>query len=295
MDFTNEVLIYQHQGDRADRARANIDDDFIVRHGHHHLVWHHRAPDETAYGDWMKLVATMGLQWDKALLQYLLDGNRHRAQGTSFFGGAAMSLDRPRPPKPESAAATKSLTLDQSRQEPPRKNARRTSPRASPLLSSRLRCARRGRSVAPRARSTSATVPPGSAAGSNVCSSRHTLRADRRRLWQRSGLTPTLDRLAIAASLRIAYTPVPMTLPAHAAILTGLSPSLGITNTASRRSDPHACHDVEARIPDRAFVGALVLNSGFGLDRDFDVSAIASTAAAMAPQGFPLAERLPSA
>ena len=58
------------------------------------------APDETAYGDWMKLVATMGLQWDKALLQSVLDG-KHVVdrKSTSFFGGVTLSLDRPRPPK----------------------------------------------------------------------------------------------------------------------------------------------------------------------------------------------------
>ena len=60
------------------------------------------APDETAHGDWMKLVATAGLQWDKAILDYLVEG-KHRVErkGETFFGGAAMSLDRPRPPKPD--------------------------------------------------------------------------------------------------------------------------------------------------------------------------------------------------
>ena len=54
----------------------------------------------------MKLVATMGLQWDKALLQYLLDGHHVvERKGTSFFGGASMSLDRPRPPKPDPSTA----------------------------------------------------------------------------------------------------------------------------------------------------------------------------------------------
>jgi hypothetical protein len=50
----------------------------------------------------MKLVATAGLQWDRAILDYLVEG-RHRVErkGQMFFGGAAMSLDRPRPPKPE--------------------------------------------------------------------------------------------------------------------------------------------------------------------------------------------------
>ncbi len=112
MDFTNEVLIYTDiKGDRADKGtRANIDDDFIVRQPDI-TIWYGvtEAPDETAYGDWMKLTATMGLQWDKAILQYLLDGNHVvERKGTSFFGGAAMSLDRPRPPKPEPAADPKS-------------------------------------------------------------------------------------------------------------------------------------------------------------------------------------------
>jgi hypothetical protein len=56
----------------------------------------------------MKLVATMGLQWDKALLQYLLDGHHVvERKGASFFGGASMSLERARPPKPEQPSAAK--------------------------------------------------------------------------------------------------------------------------------------------------------------------------------------------
>jgi len=60
------------------------------------------APDETAEGDWLKLVSRAGLKWDQAILQYLLDG-KHQVErkGSSFFGGVSLSLDRPRPPKPE--------------------------------------------------------------------------------------------------------------------------------------------------------------------------------------------------
>ena len=44
------------------------------------------APDETARGDWMKLVANAGLQWDKAILDYLVAGTpRGRAQGRSVL------------------------------------------------------------------------------------------------------------------------------------------------------------------------------------------------------------------
>jgi hypothetical protein len=111
MEITNGVLVYTDlKGDRADKGtRADIDDDFIVRQPDI-TIWYGitEAPDETAYGDWMKLVATMGLQWDKALLQYLLDG-RHvvERKAKPFFGGATITLDRPRPPKPEPPATEK--------------------------------------------------------------------------------------------------------------------------------------------------------------------------------------------
>jgi len=111
MDVTNGVLVYTDlKGDRADKGtRAESDDDFVVRQPDI-TIWYGitEAPDETAYGDWMKLVATMGLQWDKALLQYLLDG-RHvvERKAKPFFGGATITLDRPRPPKPEPPATEK--------------------------------------------------------------------------------------------------------------------------------------------------------------------------------------------
>ena len=59
------------------------------------------APDETAYGDWMKLVATAGLQWDKAILDYLYEGAHsvHRKGAAHWGGGVRLWLDRPRPPK----------------------------------------------------------------------------------------------------------------------------------------------------------------------------------------------------
>ena len=111
MDFYNGVMIYTEiKGDKADTGtRANQDDDFMIRQPTITIFYGTtEAPDETAYGDWMKLVATMGLQWDKALLQYLLDGHHVvERKGTSFFGGAALSLDRPRPPKPDSTATPK--------------------------------------------------------------------------------------------------------------------------------------------------------------------------------------------
>ena len=58
------------------------------------------APDETAYGDWLQMVATAGVEWDKALLEYLLEGN-HEINRTkdAFAGGVTFKVDRPRPAK----------------------------------------------------------------------------------------------------------------------------------------------------------------------------------------------------
>ena len=58
------------------------------------------APDETAHGPWMELVAKAGLSWDQAILDYLFDGEHtvERSGGT-FFGGVTLKMNRPRPPE----------------------------------------------------------------------------------------------------------------------------------------------------------------------------------------------------
>jgi arylsulfatase A-like enzyme/Flp pilus assembly protein TadD len=120
-------------------------------------------------------------------------------------------------------------------------------------------------------------VSPGSAAGSNVLLiTIDTLRADRVGAYGNpSGLTPTLDRLA-GSGLRFdaAFTPVPMTLPAHASILTGLEPfTHGIrNNTAFRLGETPTLATMLKKAGYRtgAFVGAFVLNARFGLNRGFD-------------------------
>jgi hypothetical protein len=68
------------------------------------------APDETAYGPWLELVATAGLSWDQAVLDYLAEGDHEvKRSGSSFFGGVTLQWERPRPPEepdekePESA------------------------------------------------------------------------------------------------------------------------------------------------------------------------------------------------
>ncbi|MEX2048158.1 MAG: hypothetical protein WEB90_01110, partial [Gemmatimonadota bacterium] len=63
------------------------------------------APDETAYGPWMELVARAGLSWDRAILDYLAEGDHEvKRSGSTFFGGVTLRLERPRPPEePENA------------------------------------------------------------------------------------------------------------------------------------------------------------------------------------------------
>ncbi len=121
-------------------------------------------------------------------------------------------------------------------------------------------------------------VLPGSAAGSNVLLiTIDTLRADRVGAYgNSSGLTPAIDRIA-ESGLRFeaAFTPVPMTLPAHASILTGLEPfAHGIrNNTAFKLGETPTLATMlkTAGYRTGAFVGAVVLSARFGLNRDFDV------------------------
>jgi hypothetical protein len=99
LDFTNGVLIYKS----IKGARANpTSQDFMTRNPNV-TIWDGttEAPDETARGDWMKLVANAGLQWDKAILDYLVQGD-HKVERTvtPFWNGVSITVNRPRPPKP---------------------------------------------------------------------------------------------------------------------------------------------------------------------------------------------------
>ena len=71
------------------------------------------APDETAYGPWMRMVAEAGLQWDKASLDFLAESphvvNR---KVEPFAGGVSVSVHRPRP---ASAEKNRPDTSDQQR------------------------------------------------------------------------------------------------------------------------------------------------------------------------------------
>ena len=114
LDFTNGVLIYKSiKGARANPQAT----DFMTRNPNV-TIWDGstEAPDETARGDWMKLVANAGLQWDKAILEYLVQG-RHEVERKvdPFWGGVSLSMNRPRPPKPPKADDKTPTTLEQRR------------------------------------------------------------------------------------------------------------------------------------------------------------------------------------
>jgi choline-sulfatase len=105
-----------------------------------------------------------------------------------------------------------------------------------------------------------------------------TLRTDRVGAFgSRLGLTPNLDRLA-AEGIRFtrAYTSAPLTLPAHASILTASHPPVhGLRANGLFRLGPGvptlATVLKSAGYRTGAFVGSFVLDARFGLNRGFDV------------------------
>src|SRR5205814_5731396 len=104
-----------------------------------------------------------------------------------------------------------------------------------------------------------------------------TVRADHLGAYgYRSAETPNLDRLA-GEGLRFASvtSTVPLTLPAHATILSGwLPPRHGLHRNGAGRF-PDTAPSLAARLQAAgyrtgAFVGAFVLDRRFGLNRGFD-------------------------
>ncbi len=130
------------------------------------------------------------------------------------------------------------------------------------------------------------TAPPsssgpgaGGARGANVLLvTIDTLRRDRVGAYGSTlGLTSTIDRLA-ATGVRYAraYAHAPMTLPAHASILTGRTPvGHGLRNNGAFQLDaavPTMATALKAAgYRTGAFVGAFVLDARYGLARGFDV------------------------
>ena len=104
-----------------------------------------------------------------------------------------------------------------------------------------------------------------------------TTRADRLGAYgYQGGSTPILDSLALSGvTFEEAYTPAPMTLPAHATMLTGLLPP-------EHGARVNGVHKLSEEVPtlgellgeegyrSGAFVAAFVLDARFGLARGFD-------------------------
>jgi arylsulfatase A-like enzyme/Flp pilus assembly protein TadD len=129
------------------------------------------------------------------------------------------------------------------------------------------------------ARPADAGLAPGALRGFNVLLvTIDTLRADHVGAYGSAlGLTPTIDRLA-GEGLRfaVAHAHVPMTLPSHTTIMTGLYPvANGVHDNGSFRFDgakPTLAGALKrAGYRTGAFVGAFVLDARFGLNAGFDV------------------------
>jgi arylsulfatase A-like enzyme/Flp pilus assembly protein TadD len=105
-----------------------------------------------------------------------------------------------------------------------------------------------------------------------------TLRADHVGCYGASNAhTPNLDAIAAqGVRFEVALSPVPLTLPAHASLLTGLEPPAhGVRHNSIHRLGAElptlAERMRDAGYATAAFVGAVVLDRRFGLDRGFDV------------------------
>ena len=94
LNFADGVLIYTAlKGSRSG-------DSGWMRRNPKVTIWSGttEAPDETAHGDWLELVASAGLAWDQAILRYLL-ALEHPVERTfmSYDGAASIRLYRERP------------------------------------------------------------------------------------------------------------------------------------------------------------------------------------------------------
>ena len=104
-----------------------------------------------------------------------------------------------------------------------------------------------------------------------------TLRADHLGCYgDRKAQTPNLDAFAaVADRFTHAYTPVPITLPAHTSIMTGRYPmATGMHDFSGNKLSPDAATLAQTLRSQgyrtAAFVSAAVLDSRFGLDSGFD-------------------------
>ncbi len=103
-----------------------------------------------------------------------------------------------------------------------------------------------------------------------------TLRADHVGAYGAAAATPALDRVAREGTrFAAAWSPVPLTLPAHATILTGLLPPRHGLRLNGAGALPQTTRTLAGHLRDHgyrtaAFVAAFVLDRRFGLGREFD-------------------------
>ena len=121
-----------------------------------------------------------------------------------------------------------------------------------------------------------AAPPPAGPPPSVVLVTIDTLRADRVGAFGGpAGLTPNFDRLAAAgASFQAAWSAAPLTLPAHASVMTGLWPPHHGLRDNGMGALPAGVPTLAQALAGggrrtAAFVGAFVLDHRFGLDRGF--------------------------
>jgi arylsulfatase A-like enzyme/Flp pilus assembly protein TadD len=105
-----------------------------------------------------------------------------------------------------------------------------------------------------------------------------TLRADHLGCYGDASIqTPNIDRLAReSARFTHAYTPVPVTLPAHAALFTGAFPLATGMHDFTGNKLPSGAATLAQELRNQgyataAFIGSAVLDSRFGLNRGFDI------------------------
>ena len=108
LPMTDSVLIQMPLKGSSGESRFGFDSGITIWSGTT------EAPDETAYGPWMELVAKAGLSWDEAILDYLYEGEHEvKRSGSSFFGGVSLRMNRPRPPEDEDESeGGESVTTD---------------------------------------------------------------------------------------------------------------------------------------------------------------------------------------
>ena len=105
LPMTDSVLIQMPLKGSSGESRFGFDSRITIWSGTT------EAPDETAYGPWMELVAKAGLSWDQAVLDYLYEGEHEvNRSGSSFFGGVSLRMHRPRPPEEAPEEEDESVT-----------------------------------------------------------------------------------------------------------------------------------------------------------------------------------------